>query len=129
VEESPLIHIKEDVFRDVKRTLKRVATLTQEEQTAKERSRLVATSTVKKKVRGREHMQTMLARDENGAGTPLGRIKRESTKQFKINMLRKGKYSDSKSCDKLLRDRKVLQVYDNNFLQDVLATNDSTFAD
>ncbi len=44
-------------------------------------------------------------------------------------MIRRGKYSNSKSCEKLLRDRKVLQAYDNNFLQDVLATNDSTYAD
>lgn len=71
----------------------------------------------------------MIMREENKVVTVLARSKQENQKQFKINTFRKKKYGDSKSCDKLLRDRKVLQAYDKNFLQDVLATNDSTYAD
>lgn len=106
-----------------------MATLTQDSPGAHERTQLVFTCTPKKKPRDREYIQTMIMRDENKVGTALARIKRENPNQFKINRFKKGKYTNSKSCDKLLRDRKVLQAYDNNFLQEVLATNDSTFAD
>jgi hypothetical protein len=90
-DDSPLIHIKEDVFRDVKRSIKRIVTLTPDAADAKEHPLLNITSTARKKLRPREHFHTVLANQENQVPcSPIDRSIKDNSKQFKVYPLKKG---------------------------------------
>lgn len=128
-DDSPLNHIREDVFRDVKRTIKRIATLNPDSP-AFEQPRLAFTAITRKKIRPRDNFLTIFAQQENRVPcSPADHTRREDAKEFRPCPPKRTKMLESRSCDRILRDRKVLQVYNNNFLREVFAPDEQAFPD